>query len=130
METVYISKSTPGNPRSIARLVGFLSALPQDKAFEVTVKERKGARSIQQNRYLFGVVYATLLKHLPGWEVEDVHQYFLGEHFGWETLEGLGKKRVRPIRRSSKLTKMEFADYIDFIQRKAAGMGIYIPDAE
>jgi len=130
METVFLSKSTPGNPRSIARLVGFLSALPQDKAFEVTVKERKSTRSIQQNRYLFGVVYSTLLKHLPGWEVEDIHQYFLGEHFGWETLEGMGKKRVRPIRRSSKLTKMEFADYIDFIQRKAAGMGVFIPDAE
>jgi hypothetical protein len=37
---------------------------------------------------------------------------------------------MKPIRRSSRLNKMEFADYVNFIQRKAADMGIYIPDAE
>jgi hypothetical protein len=52
----------------------------------------------------------------------------LGEHFGWETLEGFGRKRMRPIRRSSKLSTMEFQDYVAFIQQKAAELGIVIPD--
>jgi hypothetical protein len=58
-----------------------------------------------------------------------LHEYFLGEHFGWETLEGFGRKRLRPLKRSSKLSTAEFAAFVDFIQRKAAELGIYIPDA-
>jgi hypothetical protein len=124
METIYL----PKGERSLARLVGFLSNLPKEKAYEVTVKERKSLRSIQQNRYLWGVVYPTILKHLPGWESDDVHEYFLGECFGWETLEGFGRRRLRPIKRSSKLNKQEFGDYVSFIQRKAAELGIFIDD--
>ena len=126
METIYL----PKGDRILTRLVGFLSALPKDKAYEVTVKERKNTRSIQQNRYLWGICYATILKHLPGWEAEDLHEYYLGECFGWETLEGLGRKRLRPIKRSSPMNKQEFGDYVGFIQRKAAEMGIFIEDPQ
>ena len=126
METIYLPKGA----RTLTRLVGFLSALPKDKAYEVTVKERKNTRSIQQNRYLWGICYATILKHLPGWEAEDLHEYYLGECFGWETLEGLGRKRLRPIKRSSPMNKQQFGDYVCFIQRKAAEMGIFIEDPQ
>lgn len=116
-------------PRNLAPVVGTLSALPIDREWELTIKERKRRRSDQQNRYLWGVCYPTLLKQLPGWDAEDLHEYFLGEHFGWEVSELFGKKRMRPIRRSSKLSKMEFAEFVDFIQRKAADYGVVIPDA-
>lgn len=115
---------------AIQRIAAILASLPMDKAWRVEWCEHKPRRSEQQNRYLWGIVYAEILKHLPGWDAEDVHEYFLGEHFGWETLEGFGRKRLRPIRRSSRLNKQEFTDYVDFIQRKCAGMGIYIPDAD
>lgn len=99
---------------------------------KIEVAQKK--RSDPQNRYLWGVCYPTMLKQggesLAGWDAEDLHEYFLGEHFGWETLEGFDRKRLRPIRRSSKLTPLEFADYVSFIQRKAADMGIVIPDPE
>lgn len=127
METIYLPRIVEGE-RNLARLVGFLSALPKEKAFEVIVKERKNTRSIQQNRYLWGAVYPTILRHLPGWDATDLHEFYLGECFGWETLEGLGRKRLRPIKRSSVLNKQEFGDYVGFIQRKAAEMGIYIED--
>lgn len=113
---------------TLARVVAVLSALSKDKPLRVTIEELKRKRSDEQNRYLWGVVYKTLLDHLPGWEAEDVHEYMLGECYGWETIEGMGKKRLKPIRRSSKLNKMEFADYIAFIQRKASELGVYIPD--
>jgi hypothetical protein len=127
---VTIPTTDQGRFQAIDRLTKVLRALDSEKAWEVTVSEKKRRRSEQQNRYLWGVCYAEILKHLPGWDAEDVHEYFLGEHFGWEVLEGFGKKRMKPIRRSSRLNKMEFADYVNFIQRKAADMGIYIPDAE
>jgi hypothetical protein len=118
----------PKGERSLARIVAFISALSKEKAWKVEVTEHRARRSDEQNRYLWGVVYKTICQHLPGWDAEDVHDYFLGEHFGWETLEGLGRKRVKPIKRSSKLTTTEFADYVGFIQRTMAAKGVYIPD--
>ena len=40
------------------------------------------------------------------------------------------RKRMRPIRRSSKLSKTEFAGFIAFIQQRMAEHGIYVPDPE
>lgn len=92
------------------------------------VKDKRPRRSHEQNRYLWGAVYPAILKHLPGWDAEDVHEYCLGEWSGWETVEGFGRKRLRPIRRSSRLSKTEFADYVGHIQRTMAEKGIDIPD--
>jgi hypothetical protein len=126
---VEIPKSEQGRAGAVERLARVLNALDAAKAWSVTVEEKKRRRSDQQNRYLWGVVYKTICEHLEGWDANDVHDYFLGECFGWETLEGFGKKRIKPIRRSSRLNKMEFADYIAFIQRNMAERGVYIPDA-
>jgi hypothetical protein len=54
----------------------------------------------------------------------------LGECFGWETVEGFGRKRLKPLKRSAKLTTLEFSDFVAFIQRKAAEFGVYVPDPE
>jgi hypothetical protein len=111
-----------------------ISALKEtEMPYKVKIS-KGGTRSLEQNAYLWGVCYETILnqgglKDL-GWRNDDVHEYFLGEHFGWETLSGLGRKRVRPLHRSSTLSTVEFMDYVAFIQEKAAGMGIVIPDPE
>lgn len=127
---VVIPRADQGRANVVERFAKVLCALDSEKTWEVAVTEKKRRRSEQQNRYLWGVVYKTLCEHLEGWDAQDVHEYFLGEHFGWEVLEGLGRKRMKPIRRSSRLNKMEFADYIAFIQRKAAELGVFIPDPE
>lgn len=124
-----LPRSDQARDKAVERLSKVFLALDPAKAWEVEWKEKKRRRSDQQNRYLWGVVYKTVCEHLEGWDADDVHEYFLGEHFGWETLEGFGRRRVKPIRRSSRLNKQEFADYIAFIQRKCAELGIYIPDA-
>lgn len=127
---VVIPKADQGRASVVDRLSRVLLSMPDDKAWNVAVTEKKPRRSDQQNRYLWGVVYKTVCDALGGWDADDVHEYCLGECFGWETLEGLGKRRMRPIRRSSKLNKQEFTDYVDWIQRHMAEKGIYIPDAE
>jgi hypothetical protein len=114
----------------IDRILNAIMTLPIDCAYRVEIKEAKATRSEKQNRYLWGCVYPAITAHLEGWESEDVHDWCLGEHFGWETIEGLGKKRLRPLRRSSKLSKFEFMQYIEFIQRRMAGFGIIIPDPD
>lgn len=118
----------PKGPRNLTRIVAFLSALSERETWKITIGRQVRTRSSMQNAYLWGVVYETILKHLPGWNAEDVHEYFLGECFGWELLEGFGKKRIRPVKRSSKLSTMEFQDYIAFIQQKMAERGVYIAD--
>lgn len=108
----------------------FLDMLPAGKSWHVEVKQHTKKRTDPQNRYLWGVAYATLCKHLPGWDAEDIHEYMLGEHFGWERAELLGRTKLRPLRRSSKLNAKEFAEFVDFIQRKAAEHGVHIPDPD
>lgn len=115
----------------LTRITAFLGALSMERSWRVEVSEHKRTRSHQQNAYLWGCVYETILNaglREQGWTANDLHEYFLGEHFGWETLEGFGRKRMKPIRRSSKLKTTEFADYIAFIQQRMAEQGVYIPD--
>ncbi len=101
-----------------------------DRAWRVELHEHKAKRSDQQNRYLWGVVYKAITDQLEGWTANDVHSYCLGECYGWETISGLGKRRMRPIRRSSTMNKIEFAEYIAWIQQRMAEHSIYIPDPD
>jgi hypothetical protein len=111
----------------------------------MTTSRSEKVRTARQNAYLWGVVYQTILKHKPptytadddgrtleekGWIDDDLHELFLGEHFGWVVLEGFGSKRKKPKRRSSKLPPNEFSDYMLSIQAHVAPMGIVIPDPE
>jgi hypothetical protein len=118
----------PKGNRSLTRVVGKLASLPKDRAWKIEISEHKSTRSNEQNAFLWGVVYETIAQHLPGWDANDIHEYFLGEHFGWQTLEGLGRKRLKPRKRSSRLTTIQFNKYIEFIQRRMAEHGVYIPD--
>jgi len=131
VQSVYLPAS-PSREGVIDRLARALRGLPATQAWRVEVHAHKPQRSDQQNRYLWGAVYPSILKAggetLRGWTPEDLHEYLLGEHFGWETLTGFGRRRMRPIRRSSKLNKQEFADYVGFIQQRMAEHGIYVPD--
>jgi len=125
MTDVFITKNSDK-----LKLIEVLKAT--EMPYRVTVK-KGGSRSIEQNRYLWGVCYEMILNNGlkdQGWRNTDLHDYFLGEHFGWETIEGFGRKRMKPIHRSSTLSKMEFVDYVAFVHEKAAGMGIVIPDPE
>ena len=54
----------------------------------------------------------------------DGHFNFLGEIFGWETLTGLGKKRLRPLKRTSRMTKQEFTEYLHGIENRLIELGI------
>ena len=121
--------ATEGRKAALERVGRVLSTLPLAR-YRVTVEEAKPKRSDPQNRYLWGVVYPAILSagKLEGWSANDLHEYLLGEHFGWELVEGFGRKRQRPIRRSSKLSKIEFVDYVSFIQQRMSEHGIYVPD--
>lgn len=122
-------------PEQVAQAVlRMLQHTPSNKPVAVTVEEWKKPRTNQQNAFLWGVAYPAVLEGggetLAGWTRDDLHEYFLGECFGWETLEGFGRKRMRPIMRSSRMNKQQFSDYLDWLSAKCADMGITIPIPE
>jgi len=107
--------------------IAHLNRLPPSKSWRVEIIEHRERRSDAQNRYLWGVCYAEL-QRATGQDAADWHEYMLGECYGWEAVEMMGRKKLRPMRRSSKMDKAEFAEYVAFIQRRAAEHNIYIPD--
>jgi hypothetical protein len=90
---------------------------------------RKSRRSSDQNTLLWAL-YEDVLRQggetLGGWTKDDLHEYVLGEYFGWDVSEAFGRKRMKPKRRSSRLTKTEFSDFVEFIVRRFAEHGIVL----
>lgn len=105
-----------------------VAAVDTTKSWCITVEPWKRKRSDAQNRFLWGVAYPMILEQggetLGGWTRDDLHEYFLGECFGWEVLEGFGRKRMRPLKRSSGLTKDEFTEYLMFLEQRCLDMGM------
>ena len=130
MKRIFAKGTTPEQLANAA--IRMVQGLSPDKTWAIEVTEWKKPRTNQQNAFLWGVAYPAILEGggeaLAGWTRDDLHEYFLGECFGWETLEGFGRKRMRPLKRSSKLTKQEFSDYLLFLETRCAQMGIVIPE--
>lgn len=136
----------PANkPRDAAadRIAAVILALPADKAWRVEISKYSPTRSNQQCRYLNGVAYK-IIGDAIGYERDDISEYLCGTYFGWKDKKvpkkpgcESGIERV-PVRtttqdengKRSVLDKMAFVDYVAFVQRFAAGKGIYIPDPE
>lgn len=129
--------------RHIGRVVSELESLPLDKAWIVAVEQKKSERSLQQNRYLFGVAYPPICD-LTGYEKHDLHDYLLGKHFGTRLkrvpptpYNPQGLKEV-PLRttttdengRRAVLGKTTFAEYVEFVKRFGAEAGVFIPDPD
>jgi hypothetical protein len=114
----------------VAQIAAFLGALDLDRQWELTVQLFRRTRSSQQNRALFGLAYKLISEH-TGYEVEELHEYYLGTHFGWTVKTVFGQKKRVPNKRSSKLSTVEFNEFFSFIQRHAAqNLSLYIPDPD
>lgn len=116
----------------LGQIVNFINS-DKTKALHVEIKEWGGKRSDEQNKALWGVAYETILSQgmrEKGWDKDDLHEFFLGEFHGWEAVQGFGKAQMRPIKRSSKLSMKDFAEFYSFVQRKAAEFGIDVPDPD
>jgi hypothetical protein len=129
VKRIFAKGTTPEQLANAA--IRMVQGLSSDKTWAIEVTEWKKPRTNQQNSFLWGVCYPCILEGggeaLAGWTRDDLHEYFLGECFGWETLEGFGRKRMRPLKRSSALTKQEFSDYLLFLETRCMEMGIDIP---
>ena len=136
----------PRGERSRALKLGttVLAGLDPEIPWKVTAEPVKNERSASQNAYLWAVPNK-MISDLTGYEVEEVHEYLLGRHFGWKdkkvpkTPRNPSGVESVPMRttttdehgKRSVLSPQEFSDYVDFIQRFAAQkLGLVIPDPD
>lgn len=118
-----------GQNGDLTRMIACVSALAKDGPVSVELKRHKPRRSVDQNALLWSL-YTDIIRlggeTMAGWTKDDLHDLFLGEHFGWTEMR-IGKhRRKKPARRSSRLSKAEFSDFVDFIVRYMADLGVYL----
>lgn len=116
-----------GRQAAAQRIAAFIESALPGKPLRVTVEVAKRKRSDEQNRALWGVAYKAL-EDATGNDPKELHNFFLGEHFGWEVIDVMGQKKRIPAKRSKRLSTVEFAEFYAFIQRRAAECGYYVPD--
>jgi hypothetical protein len=102
--------------RYVARFAG--------RGVEVIVRRPKSIRSLNQNRYYFGVVIATIAAEL-GYTKDEAH-----EAIAWKFLqEGEADAKLPKRKSTATLTTHEMEDYISQVKQFAAEeLHIYIPD--
>ena len=100
-------------------------------------------RSLEQNAYLWGVVYPTIIDCLPADQInaytivpENWHEYFCELHFG--TIEigfpGSGKTRAKRSTthddrgKRNVLSTTAFMDFVTCIQAECSERGIQVPN--
>ena len=111
----------------------WFARLPMGFAVWIEVKDGKPTRTMAQNNYLWSA-YQQILDQggeaMGGWTKDDLHEFFLIQHFGADVKEMFGKKRLKPKQRSSRLNKQEFTDLIATIQQFMAERGVVIADPD
>ena len=110
-----------------------LQSLDEEIAWKVTIEPVMRTRSLSQNAYAWAM-YELILKlggeQMGGWTKEDLHEFFLIHHFGHEVKTLFGRKRLVPLHRSSRLTTVEFRDFMEAVQRFMAERGVFVPDPD
>lgn len=119
----------PRGRRDCRRIMVVLDSLPADKDYELSLTEKKRTRSLSQNRLLWSL-YQQIIDRggeaMQGWDREDLHAFFLGNFHGWEKVRLFEQSRMRPMGRSSNLSKQEFSDLVDSIVRFMAERGVVL----
>lgn len=109
-------------PKEFAEYVAKLKGTVQ-----ITVEKPKSIRSLRQNAYLWGVVYALISEH-TGFHVEEVHELCKKKFLTYE--KAYKRKLYKFTRSTASLNKDEFAMYLDKVIQLAAELGIVVPDPE
>lgn len=121
----------------LANATRFIAGLAGNKSWKVEIKEARKSRTLDQNAALWAVAYPPL-REATGHSVEDLHEYFCGEYFGWSEYKVMGNPRSRPIRTTTTgedgkrdlIDTRTFNDFYANVQRIAAGMGVIVPDPD
>jgi len=63
-----------------------------------------------------------------GNEADDIHEYLLGTHVGWETYDVFGTTKKRPSRRSHNMDDETFENFNEWCRAWASqNLGMVVP---
>lgn len=104
---------------------------------ELMIRRKPRERSSKQQGALFGLAYKILSEH-TGFEIRELHEFYCGEFFGWVEYSVMGRKHSRPRRTTTTdehgkrevVDTKVMADLFDYVQRRAAEIGVMIPDPD
>lgn len=104
----------------------YLNKLKDGEYVSVSISTRKPKRTIQQNRFYFGVYLPLIAEQTGEGDIERLHELFKGKFLTREIVEVLGEK-VRIKKSTTELSIGEFCDYILAIE---SFTGIEAPPTE
>lgn len=95
----------------------------EGKDVEITIGPRQRKRSLSQNRYMWGIVYA-MIAEAAGYTPEEAH-----EALKWRFLRQHGDGPIPTVRSTTDLTTVEMQEYLENCRQLAAELfGLYIPE--
>lgn len=98
------------------------------KKLVVEINLEKSKRSLDQNAYLWGVVYKTIADYNGDTE-KALHDYFVRTLLPPKFIKVMGKE-IKVPSSTTELSKIEFGEYIERIRSEVAPMGIIIPESD
>lgn len=118
------------------------AAIGGDEIMVVRIEPEEKKRTLRQNKYLWGVVYKTIVDNDPGYFVNDaldalrktarlstaevVHEFCKARFLPSADLPGL---QITVAPSTAKLPRKEFQDYVESIRRWAADeLQVFVPD--
>jgi hypothetical protein len=99
----------------------------------ISIKEWKKPRSNPLNAYLWAAVYPNIIRYIKDttgqdFTSEQLHERYKKKYLGYEICEIPGMDDLVKLRSSTELDSQEFwNDFIEFICREWAELGLYIP---
>ena len=118
------------------------AAIGGDEIMVVRIEPEEKKRTLRQNKYLWGVVYKTIVDNDPGYFVNDavdslrktarlstaevVHEFCKARFLPSADLPGL---QITVAPSTAKLPRKEFQEYVESIRRWAADeLQVFIPE--
>ncbi|OPY83165.1 MAG: hypothetical protein A4E71_02920 [Smithella sp. PtaU1.Bin162] len=87
------------------------------KRVELTLKEEKSQRSLNQNNYYWGVVLKVLSEH-TGYDPDDMHE--ICRYMFLKSFKTVGNFDREYVKSTTELNTAEFEEYLEKIRRWAA----------
>ena len=124
---IILKQSDPRYDLRMSQAKLLLRNLNPDIEWEMVIKRYRKKRGNPANRYHWGVIVKMICDD-TGNSAEDIHEYLLGEHVGWETYDVLGNLKKRPSRRSHDMDNETFENFNEWCRAWAAqNLAMVIP---